>query len=730
MHLDQPIDEVIRLTPRQVSALRKLGIETMRDLLFHFPARYEELGEVKAISDIHEGEKATIIAEVARLKAEKTWKKKMNIAEGIVKDETGLLQVVWFNQPYIANILKTGVRAKFSGKISRNKSGLVMANPLYEPLQIADEKIVYGRSGLIPVYPETYGITSRWLRYQIERLLKNSGSLTETLPAAILKKYRLPSFDRAIRAIHFPKTLGEAEAARKRLAFEEIFIIQLDRQRLRKKLEQEKTFRIETDTGLLKRFTDSLPFPLTDAQRKAIWQIVQDFKKPRPMARLLEGDVGSGKTIVAAASALNAVAGGFQAAYMAPTEILARQHFEEFIRRLSPFKIRIGLLTSSEARKFPSKVNPKDSARTSKSQLVKWCLNGEIQILIGTHALIEEKVGFKKLAFVVVDEQHRFGVEQRRAAILKGEPRALAKNIRPHFLSMSATPIPRTLALTIYGDLDLAILDEMPPGRMSVETKIIPPREREATYQFIREEIGRGGQAFVICPRIEDAKAAKNANAANAEKETAASEPLRLLKPSDWDDVKSVKAEYKKLSEKIFTDLRIGMIHGKLKPKEKETVMKKFKNRDLDILVSTSVVEVGVDVPNASIMLIEGGERFGLAQLHQFRGRVGRGPRKSFCFVFTTATDHLASRRLKALEKVKNGFELAEYDLEFRGPGELSGKKQWGISDVGMEALKNIKMVEAARAEAQALVAEDPELKNYPLLQERVMRLESDAHFE
>lgn len=720
----EPIEKILRLTPRQASALRKLGIETMRDLLFHFPSRYEELGAVKAITDIREGERATIIAEVVRLKAEKTWKKKMNIAEGIVKDDTGLLQVVWFNQPYVANILKTGVRAKFSGKISRNKSGLVMANPLYEPIQIADEKSAYGQSGLIPIYPETYGITSRWLRYQIERLLKNAGPFAETLPREIIAKYHLPTFDRAIRAIHFPKNSGEAEAARKRFSFEEIFIIQLDRQRLRKKLETEKTFRIETDAGLLKRFADSLPFPLTNAQKKATWRILKDFEKPHPMARLLEGDVGSGKTIVAAASALNAVAGGFQAAYMAPTEILARQHFEEFIRRLAPFKVRIGLLTSSEARKFPSKINPKNSTHTSKNQLLKWCMNGEIQILIGTHALIEEKVKFKKLAFVIVDEQHRFGVEQRRAA---------AKGVRPHFLSMSATPIPRTLALTVYGDLDLSILDEMPPGRMPIETKIIPPRERGATYQFIREEVGRGGQAFVICPRIEDAKDTNGAKAANeikAAKKTAVSELLRLSWPSNWDDVKSVKAEYKKLSEGIFPDLRIGMVHGKFKPREKEMVMKKFKNHDLDILVSTSVVEVGVDVPNASIMLIEGGERFGLAQLHQFRGRVGRGPRKSYCFIFTTAADHLASRRLKALEKVRNGFEIAEYDLEFRGPGELSGKKQWGISDVGMEALKNIKMVEAARAEAQALVAEDLELKKFPLLAERVKNIESSAHFE
>ncbi|MBI2055279.1 MAG: ATP-dependent DNA helicase RecG [Candidatus Sungbacteria bacterium] len=710
MTIDSPIEEIARLTPRQKLTLKKFGLTTLGDLLFHFPSRYEETGELKSIRDLGEGEKVTIIAEIVSLKAEKTWRKKMRVADGVVKDASGLLGVVWFNQPYVANILKAGEKVRLSGKVSRSKSGLVMTNPAYEPLG-KSENITYTPNALTPVYPETYGITSRWLRFQIKKSLERIGSLPEVLPEATLKKYHLPRFDRSLRAIHFPKHPGEAEAARKRLSFEEIFLIQLNRQRERKRIEREKSFRIATDAELTKRFVESLPFKLTDAQRKAVWQILQDFQKPRPMARLLEGDVGSGKTIVAAAAALNVVASAHQAAYMAPTEILARQHFEEFIKRLAPFKIRIGLLTSSEARKFPSKVNPKKSTHTSKNQLLKWCLNGEIQILIGTHALIEDRVKFRKLAFVVVDEQHRFGVGQRRAA---------AKGIRPHFLSMSATPIPRTLALTIYGDLDLTILDEMPPGRQPIETKVVSPREREGAYEFIREEVARGGQVFVICPRIEAKTAAAGYRL------PASSFQQRM----DWSEVKSVKAEYKKLAEEIFPDLRVGMIHGKLKPKEKEAVMKKFKNGEIDILVSTSVVEVGVDVPNASIMMIEGGERFGLAQLHQFRGRVGRGPRKSYCFVFTTGEEHYGSRRLKALQKAKTGFELAEYDLEFRGPGELSGKKQWGISDVGMEALKNIKMVEAARTEAALLIAEDEELKKYPLLRERVEKISTTAHFE
>ncbi|MBI4132452.1 MAG: ATP-dependent DNA helicase RecG [Candidatus Sungbacteria bacterium] len=711
--MHRSLAEAVRLTPRQRSALAKLGVSTIRDLLYHFPSRYEEIGGRKHIADLREGEKATVVAGVVRLKAEKTWKKKLRIAEGIVRDDTGLLGVVWFNQPYVASLLKPGMRVRFYGKVTRAKAGLQMANPLFEPV-IGTESELITTGGLLPVYPETYGITSRWLRYQIERALKNMGAVPEALPSEILKKYHLPSADRALRAIHFPKSPAEAEACRKRFSFEEIFLIQLVRQRERKKLEQERAIRIASDHEIIKRFTAALPFALTGAQQRAIGQILQDFQKPHPMARLLEGDVGSGKTLVAAAAALNVIAAGYQAAYMAPTEILARQHFEEFIRRLSPFKARIGLLTGAEGRKFPSKTNPKSSTHISKSQLAKWCMNGEIQILIGTHALIEKRVKFKKLALAVVDEQHRFGVRQRRAA---------AKETRPHFLSMSATPIPRTLALTMYGDLDLTVLDEMPPGRKPVQTRIIPLGEREKTYEFIREEARRGGQVFVICPRIEDPKAAADSASASS----AASASQQKL---EWSEVKSVKVEYEKLSKEIFPDLRIGMVHGKLKPREKEAVMRKFKSGELDILVSTSVVEVGVDVPNASIMMIEGGERFGLATLHQFRGRVGRGTRKSYCFVFTTTENHGENRRLRALQEAKTGFELAEYDLQFRGPGELSGTKQWGISDVGMEALKNIKMVEAARAEAAELISKDPELEKYPGLRERVERTGAAMHFE
>ena len=476
-----------------------------------------------------------------------------------------------------------------------------------------------------------------------------------------------------------------------------------------------------------------MPYRLTAAQEKVIGQILDDFKKPHPMARLLEGDVGSGKTVVAAAVCLNAVSQGYQAAFMAPTEILARQHFEEFMKRLGAFKSKIGLLTSSESRKFPSKISFKTAAEISTNQLLKFVASGEIQILIGTHSLIQSRVKFKKLGFVVIDEQHRFGTEQRARLAKDKEEEAIHDSqmlikksqigfakASPHLLSMTATPIPRTLALTIYGDLDLSILDEMPPGRKRVITKVVDTKERANTYEFIRSEINKGRQAFVICPRIE----AKDLNADN--QFSAAGFQRRFA----LGEMKAVKEEFKKLSEIVFPEFKIAMLHGKLKPKEKETIMRGFKENKTNILVSTSVVEVGVDVPNATIMMIEGGERFGLAQLHQFRGRVGRGEHQSYCFVFTDKLSSRIAERLKALQDSKTGFELAEYDLMFRGPGELSGKNQWGMSDVGMEALKNIKMVEAARAEAEEMIKNDPELKKFPLLKKRLEEVSKQIHFE
>ncbi|MDO8600374.1 MAG: ATP-dependent DNA helicase RecG [bacterium] len=730
MNLETKLETIIRLTPQKKAGLKKLGVETARDLLTYLPARYEEFAGLKKIRDLIIGESASIIGEIENAKAEKTWRKKMLLAEAVIKDETGTMHAVWFGQPYLANMLKPAMRVRLSGKVQYKKGKLFFTNPTWEflsaELQATNYKLQ--ASTLLPVYSETYGVSSLWLRMQIQRLISQIRDWPEILPEEILKKYHLPDFERSVRAIHFPRTLGETEAAKKRFSFEEVFFIQLDHQLERAEHKKKRANPITPDSTLAKEFISSLPFPLTNAQQKVIWQIFEDIKKPEPMARLLEGDVGSGKTLVAAAIALQAAKSGLQSAIMAPTEILARQHFYEFMKRLEPFRVRIGLLTSSESQKFPSKIGYKKTAEVSKAQLLKFVASGDIQILIGTHALIQDKVKFKKLAFVVIDEQHRFGTEQRaRLAkekeevahhdtirILKPSQIGFAKAI-PHLLSMTATPIPRTLALTIFGNLDLSVLDEMPPGRKKIITKVVPAAKRSDAYEFIRREIHAGRQAFVICPRIEkpDGKQYKSVRAMQM-----------------FSEMKAVKQEYEKLSKEIFPEFKIAMLHGKLAAKEKEKIMKQFKGGETHILVSTSVVEVGVDIPNATIMMIEGGERFGLAQLHQFRGRVGRGEHQSYCFVFTDSKTAKTRERLKALETAKNGFELAEYDLQFRGAGELSGARQWGMSDAGMEALKNIKMVEAAREEAAMIVNEDPNLKKYPLLKERLERISQKIHFE
>jgi ATP-dependent DNA helicase RecG len=452
--------------------------------------------------------------------------------------------------------------------------------------------------------------------------------------------------------------------------------------------------------NLIKDFLKKLPFELTGAQKKASWQILKDLEKGRPMNRLLEGDVGSGKTIVAMIGALNVVKAGYQVALMAPTEILARQHFENFLKFLKDFNLKIGLLTSTESKIGKRKI--------AKKEILKRILDGKVEILIGTHALIQKEVKFKNLALVIIDEQHRFGVEQR-AKLISGEARFI-----PHLLSMTATPIPRTLALTIYGDLDLSILDEMPKGKRKVITKIIKRKERKRICEFIKKEVKEGKKVFVICPRIEP----KNKKALN-EKDVLG-----------WAEAKAVKKEYEKLKKEVFPDLKIAMLHGKMKTEEKEKVMRDFKNGKTDILVSTSVVEVGLDIPKATVMMIEGAERFGLAQLHQFRGRIGRGGEKSFCFLFTESPAKKTCQRLKALLESENGFELAEKDLKIRGPGNLFGSRQWGVPDLAMKSLTDVFLVEKTRNAAKEILEKDQELKNYPLLRERLNQFKREIHFE
>src|SRR3972149_6853917 len=705
--LNSPLSNYFRLTDKQLKILGKFGLNCVRDLLWHFPSRYEGFAGRKTIAELIPGERASIHVGVVKTETKKTCRKRIKIASATVSDETGSLEITWFNQPYMASILKAGEDYTVTGTIKQNKLGkFSMQNPVFEKGVVE----VNDTGALIPIYPETRGLSSRRLRFATKRILDKMSAedFKDVIPDEILKKYNLPPLKASLHEIHFPRDLKWAEAARKRFAFEEIFIIQLLRQSWRKEREKHQSFLIKPSEKEMKEFIKTLPFSMTGAQTKAVDYIFEDISGEKPMSRLLEGDVGSGKTIVALIASLAAVESGFQVAYMAPTEVLARQHFDEFIRRLghppAGGNIKIGLTTSSEFLKYPSKAFAGQPTHIARAPLLKWLASGEIQILIGTHSLIQKKIKFKNLALVIIDEQHRFGINQRLKLTQKNSDRI------PHLLSMTATPIPRTLALTIYGDLDLTLLDEMPKGRKQVITKIVSKENRASAYEHIRREISSGRQAYVLCPRIEDTD--------------------NLMRAS--------KKEYKTLSEEIFPDVKVAMLHGKMPARggsaiggkaSKEAVMKAFRAGEIQLLVSTSVIEVGVDVPNATVILIEGAERFGLAQLHQLRGRVMRSSFQPYCFLFTESDSTKTKSRLKALSEAKSGFELAEFDLELRGAGELTGTKQWGISDVAMEALENIKMVEAAREEAKKIIESDS-LKKYPELNSRVTAKSGQLHFE
>ncbi|KKU58446.1 MAG: ATP-dependent DNA helicase RecG [Parcubacteria group bacterium GW2011_GWA2_47_12] len=721
MNLQSLIADHFRLTEAERKGLKKLGIETVEDMLNYFPSRYGSVSEMCMIANLVKGESATVFGRVGKLEARKAFRSKMALGTAELADDTGKIKLIWFNQPYLAKMIPEGALVRVEGKVSqkRNAKEFYFSNPKIERVEkipLSAETSLFGTENdahhLHPIYPETRGVSSNWLFHVIQKIMR-SGALDfvqDQIPADILKKYSLPSRKTALIWIHAPKKEGDARAARKRFAFEEVFLIQLQKQKEKKLWKSERAFAIEKTDAQIAKFTERFPFSLTSAQCRAIEAISADFQKGTPMARLLEGDVGSGKTAVAAATAYAVVSsrpegqsfGNLQVAYLCPTEILAKQQFENFISFFSHLPINIGLITSSGCRKFPSKVNPHGATDISRAQLLKWVGNGEIPVLVGTHSLIQKSVQFKHLAYAIIDEQHRFGVKQRKALVHKDK-------IVPHLLSMTATPIPRTLALTIFGDLDLTLLDEMPPGRKPVHTEIVLPNERDATYEKIRSELKNGRQCYIITPRIDEPDPAKEFAV----------------------QAKSAKAEAKRLKEKVFPEYEIAVMHSKLKDSEKESVMEDFKDGKTHILVSTSVVEVGVNVPNATLIIIEGAERFGLAQLHQLRGRVLRSAHQAHCFVFTESKGKAVAERLAALGKAKNGFELAEYDLEQRGAGELSGREQWGVSDIAMEALQNLKMVEAARAEAARLIAEDDALSKYPLLARHLAaRAEEKIHFE
>jgi len=660
--------------------LSSLGLKTVRDLLFYFPYRYDDFSQISSIAQLKENQTATICAKIIEIKNIRIFKRKMTITEALIKDDSGSLKAVWFNQPYLENTLKKGTLANFSGKVSFAKKVLCLSNPAYEVVKQSSDTTHTGR--LVPIYGQTYGLSSRYLRFIIKPLLYLTAKISDFLPFQIKKEFNLIDLSQAVRQIHFPDNLEQSKKARLRLSFDELFLIQLKNLKHKQQLAESKAPIIFFNQKLIKDFVESLPFKLTADQRIAAWEIFQDLAKPRPMNRLLDGDVGSGKTVVATMAALSTVKAGYQTAFMAPTEILAKQHFNTLQSLLKKSKIKIALLTGS--------------GKTNKAQVKRQIAKGRIDIIIGTHALIQKDLIFNKLALAIVDEQHRFGIQQR-AQLVKNSN---LQQYVPHLLSMTATPIPRTLALTIYGDLDISLLKQMPKGRKPVKTEIIPPASRQKAYDFIYQQAKKKKQIFVICPLIDE------------------SEKL---------EIKSVTQEFKKLNQEIFPDLKILMLHGKLKPKDKEKTMADFKAKKADILVSTSVVEVGVDVPDATVMMIEGADRFGLAQLHQFRGRVGRSIHQAYCFLFTDSSGKKTNARLKALLTCKNGFDLAEKDLQIRGPGEISGSRQWGLPDLAMASLSDLELIKKAR---QAAIKTINQYLISPVLADKLKTFQQIIHLE
>lgn len=716
--LDQKIADVTRVTKDQFAALARLNLFTIRDLLYHFPVRYEEPGLSGSVSTLAHGDKVTLYGRLIKIEAKKLWKSRRAAAEGVFEDSTGRVRVLWFNQPYMAKMAPINQPIALKGVVA-GKDRPYITNPEIEPLSgstipegiFRTETSTAELGTLFPVYPETKGITSRWFYHTVKKIFEEHHAidLPDPIPQNIRSALHLPDLYTALLHIHLPQHKKSTDAARKRFAFEEIFVIQTGKQLERDANARERAFNVNVDPVRLEQFVASLPFPLTHAQRRAVDDIAKDFQKPHPMARLLEGDVGSGKTAVAAATAYAVVtsrptgrtAGTLQVAYMAPTEILATQHFYSFIEYFKELPVSIALITGSGCYKYPSKVNRDKPTSISRTQLLKWVKNGDIAMVVGTHALIQKKVAFKHLAYAIVDEQHRFGTKQRKALAHKGDA-------SPHFLSMTATPIPRTLALTLYGDLDLSVLDELPKNRAGVITKIITKEKRAEAYAAVRALLAAGRQAYVICPRIDEP---------DPEKEMA----LRA---------KSVVEEAARLKREVFQEYEIGILHGKMNPAEKDAVMAKFSAGTIHVLVATSVVEVGVNVPNATSIMIEGAERFGLAQLHQLRGRVLRSAHEALCFLLPESTSETSRERLRALEKTRSGFELAEYDLQLRGAGDLYGRVQWGVTDIGMEALRNPRLIEAARAAAAEVVRLDPSLSQHETLAARVAASVQRLHHE
>ena len=682
---DQPLEAAITairgISAKQAEKFGKLGVRTIRDLLYFFPNRHIDYSRRQFISQLQEGAEQTIVGNVWEAREKRLGGGPRLNTEATIGDETGNINIIWFNNPWMAKTLKTNGQVAISGRVKSFRGRLVFENPEWELLE--DQELIHaGR--LVPLYHLTEGLYPRQVRKLMKTVVDRwAAQLEDFLPPDLRTRNNLLSLPEAISQAHFPEDVASKDKARVRLAFDELFLLQLGVLRRKRNWQASQpgnAFKI--DKAILDTILKSLPFELTPAQQRVVGEILADIAKPQAMSRLLQGEVGSGKTVVATIALLQAVANGYQGALMAPTEILAEQHFNT----LSMLLAKAGKMQSSESHiRSYADILPRPIAvalltgaiTLKKKQLLQeWIRNGDIDIVIGTHALIQEDVTFNKLGLVVVDEQHRFGVEQRSVLRQKG--------FNPHVLVMTATPIPRTLALTLYGDLDLSVIDQLPPGRQEIKTRWLKPEQRQSAYRFIAKQVAEGRQAFIICPLIEE---------------------------SDAVQAKAATEEHEYLSRDVFPDLKLGLIHGRMSNDDKNNIMHRFHRGELQILVATPVIEVGIDVPNASVMLVESADRFGLSQLHQFRGRVGRGQAQSYCMFLAEDPSEVGRMRLDIIEKTQNGFILAEEDLKLRGPGEFFGTRQSGIPDLKMAKISDVNILELARREASDLFSKDPTLK-------------------
>jgi ATP-dependent DNA helicase RecG len=683
--LEISLREFKGIGPKTALKLEKNKIKTIKDLLYFFPYKYQDLTQIKKISELKIGETGVILGKITNLKLFPTPKRRMFILQGIVSDETGSLKIIWYNQPFLAKTLKNNLLVALIGKLVKNRYGLNFQPIKFEILKSKEDF----QKRIIPVYYEIEGIRSGFFEKIIKNILEKYDikNLIDPLPQKILDRFNYPKLGSAILNLHQPKSFEEINLAKERLSFEELLYLELALFQERKNLSKNTAPIINKDENLIKEFLSQFDFNLTKGQIKVLEEIFSDLKKGIPMNRLLQGETGAGKTLIAEIISLHFAFQNFQVVFMAPTEILAQQHFQRFLKDFSIFDFGLGLLTSGQI------FYGLKGFRAVKqiNEINRLLSSGQIKIILGTHSLIENPLNFQKVGLVIIDEQQRFGVEQRKKLLAQTKQEFL-----PHFLSMTATPIPRTLALAFYGDLDFSYLEEKPFGQKEIKTYVIPPSKEEIMWRFVKKEIDEGHQVFIICPRVE-------------EKE---------------DEIVSVKEEYERV-KKIFPLAKIAMLHGKMKSEEKEKILKAMQKNEIQILVSSSVVEVGIDLPLATTIIIQSPERFGLAQLYQLKGRVGRSIHQGYCFLVPHKLSLKSKIRLKYFLQAKSALEISEYDLKLRGGGELLGERQAGIPDLAMKSLSNLKLIERARKIAEEIINQDPKIEKYSNLRKEVNKRKS-----